>query len=89
MPQCIVDVLEIIQVEKQQRQLLAGLVYFDNFLFHPVHQHAAIRQIRQEIEIRLTPYHVFRFLLLREIIGEFNVIANGPVFVVNHIDCQP
>ena len=89
MTQRIVDILEIIQIEKQQRQFLARLSDLDHFLMEPVQQHPAIGQTGQKIEIGLAPDHIFRFFLFGEILGKHDIIANGTILVINDIDRQP
>ena len=55
MSQGVVDFLEMVQVDEQDRHLLAFAIDFLEFELQPVAQHAPVRQAGQHVEVGLVP----------------------------------
>lgn len=55
MSQGVVDLLEVVQVDEQDRQLFSAAVALLDLLLEPVAQHAPVGQAGQAVEIRLLP----------------------------------
>ncbi len=64
MPEGIVDILETIEIEKQQRQLLGLALTLSNGLLEPFEKHATIGQFGQWIEISQSADLLYGFAAL-------------------------
>ena len=76
MAERIIDVLEVIEVEKQQCNSAAFTMGKRDALFNAITQQSAVRQIRQRVAIGKMADALFEFLLRRNVGLQINVMGN-------------